>query len=186
MIPVGYMAKQVITRPEWIKNPDVTDIYSVSSCISDNFADYINYWKHNGYWLFDEPDIIRQLAKEASIDLSAMQFFYYEVYELQFDEEKAQWLSFKADESFLTDVLAPETMTLEGYDVVSFMARTSRECSPLSCNSLARSIQTNSHCLLSSFEDAKRHIETGSFNNSEPGPYRIFAVYTLGRKTPSS
>ena len=138
------------------------------------------------FWLFNSPEIIEQLANAHSINLAGTTMFYYEVYELQFDEEKAQWLSFKADESFLTDVLAPETMTLEGYDVVSFMARTSRECSPLSCNSLARSIQTNSHCLLSSFEDAKRHIETGSFNNSEPGPYRIFAVYTLGRKTPAS
>ncbi|MGB4067307.1 MAG: hypothetical protein WBK08_04665, partial [Nitrospira sp.] len=44
---------------------------------------------------------------------------------------------------------------------------------------LANEIQTNAHCLLPDFETTKQLIETGMFNNSEPGPYRIFAVYTL-------
>jgi hypothetical protein len=46
MIPVGYMAKRVFTRPDWIKASRVADIHSVSNHVSDNFADY---WKHNGY-----------------------------------------------------------------------------------------------------------------------------------------
>ena len=49
MISVGYMAKCVSVRPEWIKAEHVADIYSVSSCVSKDFAEYINYWKHNGY-----------------------------------------------------------------------------------------------------------------------------------------
>jgi hypothetical protein len=63
MIPVGYMAKRVITRPDWIKASRVADIYSVSNHVSDNFADYINYWKHNGYWFFDSPMIIQEMAQ---------------------------------------------------------------------------------------------------------------------------
>src|SRR5215207_4424603 len=70
MMPVGYMAKQVIPRPEWLQAQQVVDIYSVSSCMSKNFADYIKFWKHNGYWFFDSPNIIQQLAHEQSIDLS--------------------------------------------------------------------------------------------------------------------
>lgn len=50
MIPVGYMAKRVPMKPDWLKATDVVDIYSVSSCIAEDFADYIEYWKHNGYW----------------------------------------------------------------------------------------------------------------------------------------
>jgi hypothetical protein len=34
--------------------------------------------------------------------------------------------------------------------------------------------------LFSSFDEAKAHLERGAFNNSEPGPYRIFAVYSVG------
>jgi len=37
---------------------------------------------------------------------------------------------------------------------------------------MAEEIPTNSHCLLTSFEDAYPRISKGEFNNSEPGPYR--------------
>jgi len=53
MVPAGYMSKRIASRPEWLAVTDVHDIYSVSNCISDDFADYSNCWKHNGYWLFD-------------------------------------------------------------------------------------------------------------------------------------
>jgi hypothetical protein len=56
MIPVGYMAKRVLRKPDWLPAPQVIDIYSVSNCHSENFADYIPYWKHNGYWFFDSPE----------------------------------------------------------------------------------------------------------------------------------
>jgi len=42
---------------------------SVSGHISDNFAAYIPYWKHNGYWLFDSPEIINEVARHNSVDL---------------------------------------------------------------------------------------------------------------------
>ena len=34
-------------------------------------------------------------------------------------------------------------------------------------------------CLLHSLEQARTLLENGTFNNSEPGPYRIFVVYSL-------
>jgi hypothetical protein len=37
-MPAGYMAKR-----------DLKDVYSVSSCVNENFADYIEYWQHNGF-----------------------------------------------------------------------------------------------------------------------------------------
>jgi hypothetical protein len=68
---------------------------------------------------------------------------------------------------------------LVGYDVVSFSTGTSPECSPLSCNGLAVGIQVNRHGLLDTFAEAKSRLDQGYFKNSEPGPYRIFAVYTV-------
>ena len=52
MIPVGYLAKHVYKRPDWLQVDHVIDIFSVSGCVSENFADYIGFWKHNGYWFF--------------------------------------------------------------------------------------------------------------------------------------
>ena len=178
MIPVGYMAKRVSIRPAWIKAECVADVYSVSSCVSKDFADYISYWKHNGYWFFDSPEIIRELAQENSIDLTDTSLFYYEVHELEFDDTKGQWKSFAAEPSFTTRVVVPMEKVLEGYDVVTFSVRTSAECSPLSCNSLATEVQTNQHCLLASLDQAQQLLEHGRFRNTEPGPYRIFAVYS--------
>ena len=173
MIPAGYMVKRVVRRPDWLKANGVEDIYSVSGCISKDFADYIKFWKHNGYWLFDSPEVIEQVAQEHSIDLAGTMMFYYEVYEREFDDEKELWCPHQSDQSFATNIRLSEHKTLAGFDIVS------SDCSPLSCNSLANEIQTNSHCLVPNFETTKQLVETGRFNNSEPGPYRIFAVYTL-------
>jgi hypothetical protein len=178
MIPVGYMAKCVSVRPEWIQAERVADIYSVSGCVSKDFADYINYWKHNGYWFFDSPEIVLQLGQQNSIDLRGTRLFFYEVYEVEFDDVESQWTSFKPEPSFPTHVVVPTEKALEGYDVVSFSLGISAECSPLSCNSLATEVETNQHCLLTSFERAQNLLEEGKFKNAEPGPYRIFAVYS--------
>jgi len=176
MIPVGYMAKRVHEKTDWIGAPQVVDLYSVSGCISENFTDYINYWKHNGYWLFDAPAIIQGIAQENSMSLDGVSLFYYEAYELEF--EGGNWKPYAPEFSFLTRVAEPSRRQLEGFDVVTFWCRTSPECSPLSCNSLAKDLPVNAHCLLANFEEAEAQLNRGAFANSEPGPYRIFAVYS--------
>jgi hypothetical protein len=178
MIPAGYTAKRVVAKPDWIDATQVVDIYSVSQCVSQNFADYINYWKHNGYWLFDSPEIIVALASTNSIALKGTKLFYYEMYQHEFDDSTEQWKDFVPEPSFKTSVLPPTQKHLEGFDVVTFSVHTSPECSPLSCNSYATKIPTNEHCLLSSLDSAREAVETGRFDDSEPGPFRIFAVYS--------
>lgn len=49
----------------------------------------------------------------------------------------------------------------------------------VSCNALAAEIDTNAHCLLRSFDEARELIESGKFDGSEPGPFRIFGVYSV-------
>ena len=177
MIPVGYMAKRVSRRPEWLHAPQVVDIYSVSSCISENFADYITHWKHNGYWLFNSASDIRTVAQKNGAELEGLLLFYYEAYEMEFDGQ--EWRRFASEPSLHTDVASPSVKQLDGFDIVSFFAQNSPECSPLSCNSMAKSIFTNAHCLLTSFEEAKAELNNGAFSECEPGPYRIFAVYSV-------
>jgi hypothetical protein len=177
MVPAGYMAKRVVARPEWLGAARVDSIYSVSGCISQYFADYIDFWQHNGYWLFDSPEIIVDIARKNSINLAETMLFFYEVHERQFLSGK--WTSFEPEPSISTHVSVPEAMALEGFDVVNFTAQTSPECSPLSCNALASEVETNERCLLRSFEQARTLLERGVFNHSEPGPYRIFAVHSV-------
>jgi hypothetical protein len=178
MIPAGYMAKRVATHPDWLQAERVRDVYSVSDHVSHPFADYIHYWEHNGYWLFDSPQVISELAQKHSIDLTGTQLFFYEVFEHQFNDQTNQWVEFEPERSFTTQVLLPTSPTLEGYDIVTFSVGTTPECSPLSCNSLASELETNPHCLLTSLDSAKQLLQQGRFSNTEPGPYRIFAVYT--------
>src|SRR5215472_10259035 len=106
MVPAGYMAKRVSSRPEWLAATQVVDLYSVSSCVSSDFASWISYWKHNGYWLFDAPEVIEQVAREDGVELEGTSLFFYEVYEKEFDEIHGLWSDF-VPESFPTRVVVP-------------------------------------------------------------------------------
>jgi hypothetical protein len=128
MIPAGYLAKRVAVNPAWLKADQVTDIYSVSGCVSEMFADYVEYWKHNGFWIFDSPEAIQNVAHENSIELTGTALFYYEVYEKEFDGET--WHPLGPDPSFETNVVVPVDKHLEGFDVVTFSSRNLPECSP--------------------------------------------------------
>ncbi len=177
MIPAGYMAKVVADRPDWINAPNVVRIHSVSRCVSADFCDYIDHWQHNGYWFFDTPTPIRAIAQSDPSAAQAFEIFYYELDELQYDDERSRWEGYGPEESFPTNVQVPERKELLGFDVVTYSAGTSPECSPLSCNNLAETIEVNESCLLRSLEEAKRLVEGGAFSGSEPGPFRIVAVY---------
>jgi hypothetical protein len=177
MTPAGYMAKRIEKKPDWLAAPKVVDLYSVSDCVAKNFADYIQYWKQNGYWFFDSPQIIRNLADENSISLEGTSLFYYEADEMEFDGER--WNPWSPEPSFPTEVIAPSNKRLEGFDVANFTARTSPECSGLSCSGRADELGTNSHCLFASFEEARTVVGNRSSNESEPGPYRIFGVCSV-------
>jgi hypothetical protein len=180
MTPLGYLYKRVALCTDGMDlPPHVHDIYSVSSCISDDFADYIPYWKHNGFWLFDTPQVMHSLVDEHSISLEGLKLFYYEAYEQQYDEDENSWSAFEPEAAFRTQVLVPIDKTLEGFDIVSFRQQNAPECSVLSCNGCAIRVSTNTHCLFETFADAKRAIDTTQLGPCESGPYRIIAVYSI-------
>jgi hypothetical protein len=179
MIPVGYLYKIVAPRPGWIDAGTVVDICSVSNCILDAFADYVHFWEHNGCWLFDSPAIIESIASREGIDLSKTSLFYYEAHDEEFDGTSGVWRKFGPEPSFVTNVEQPHDKQALGFDVVTFWAGTGPECSPLSCNAVAEDMPVNRHCLFDSFEAAKQAIDGGAFANTEPGSFRIMAVFAI-------
>ncbi|HVR27488.1 MAG TPA: HigA family addiction module antitoxin [Candidatus Polarisedimenticolia bacterium] len=48
MIPVDYMAKHVNQRSERTKAPQLSDVFFATPCVSEDFADYIPFWKRGG------------------------------------------------------------------------------------------------------------------------------------------
>jgi hypothetical protein len=147
--------------------------------MSKSFLDYVQFWRHNGYWLFNTPEDMKALALQQGADLGPTTLFYYEAYEDEYDGDTGCWSPSPPEPTFLTEVRSPEKKSLQGFDVVSCERDTSLGCSPLSCNSIANEIAVNRHCLFDSLDQAKQALETGKFEKSEPGPYRIFAVYTM-------
>lgn len=174
-VPMGYLYKKIVKKPDWI-NASIEDVYSISDCVSENFAEYIDYWSHNDYWIFNSPEIMQKIAADKNIDLSEMQLFYYEIYKLQYTDK---WQIFAPSSSLITNVLIPKNKQLKGFDVATFSQGNLPECSPLSCNNLADEKIVNSHCLFDTFEEAKQAIELNFFDKGEPGPHRIIAIYQV-------
>lgn len=179
MLELGYMAKRISRRPEWLNVPSVADIYSVSGCVSEDFCDYVEFWKHNGHWFFNSPNEITSLAAAEQVDLSGTILLFYLAHHLQFDDELQDWTAFSPDDSIHTRVIAPAAPVLLGFDVVSYSMQNMPECSPLSCNHLASKIPVNEHCLIESLDEAIGYLEGGCFDKCEPGPYRIIAVHAV-------
>jgi hypothetical protein len=176
LIAAGYMAKLIQNTPEYITNKNVKYIYSVSNCISKDFTNYIQYWKHNKYWFFDSINKINEIISDENIQDEKFEYLYYELYEKEYDEETNKWTAFYPGNNFSYNIQEPINKTMLGYDIVTYYSGNAPECSPLSCNNLANEIETNTYCLLNNFEDAINLAENMNNLKAEPGPYRIIKV----------
>ena len=94
------------------------------------------------------------------------------------------WLILPKDNFKICHATEPQHSTREGFDVVTYSVQTSAECSPLSCNGLAKDVCVadvsvadvcvadvsvpdvcvNEHCLFATFEEAKGALESGLFD----------------------
>ena len=158
-------------------------VLSLSSHVNDNFTDYIDFWRHNRWWLFDRPEIMLEIAHEQKIDTTGLTLFYYEAFDHEYDADEGIWRQIEPDDGCATQVEVPKVKSLRGYDVVTYEMRNAPECSPLSCNCMAQELPVNRFCLFEDFTTAHEAVATGKFENSEPGPYRIFAVYAVDEAT---
>ena len=178
MIPVGYLAKRIpVQAPDWMKAPGVRSVYSVSACVNTDVTEDIPRWEQNGYGLFNSPEEIRLIARTHGLDLQEAKLFYYEAFEYEFDG--GEWYPTKPDPNYESVVLEAQKKVLEGFDVVAICDGPASH-SPLSCNGLAAEVSTNEHCLFATQQEAEDSLVSGRFEHAEPGPYRIYAVYSTG------
>lgn len=182
MQPLGYQYKRVFQAPAGFGPPRVSDVYAVSDCLSEAFdaKSEVKGWNAHGF--FDSPSEVRAFGARHALPLGGCTLFYYEGHELVYvhDEHGARWQPFTPSERSETTVEPPSGHALEGFDVTALGGGELPGCSPLSCNGLAKEVKTNEHCLLPTLAAAIQALESGAFADSEPGPYRIIAVYSLG------
>lgn len=189
MVPAGYLLKRLAPPPEWLATGPghIKDVCSVSDCVNDNVVDVQGAWQHNGFGLANNPDVLVSLAADAGTDVSDAALLYFTAYDREQESDgwtfdPANWRARlpASSAAVADDVRVPTSgaSTLLGYDVVVF--GDFLEHSPLSCNSIAKELHVNEHCLFASLDEAVAAIDAGAFGNGcEDGVYTIFGVHRV-------
>ena len=190
MLPAGYLLKRVAPPPGWLdtETSHIKSVCSVADCVNDNVVDVQTAWQHNSFGLANAPSTLTALASQSGSDSEGSILFYYTGYEYELPSDgwtfdASQWRPRSpAPSSAVSDAVEPPSasnMKLLGYDVVVFEDYLSH--SPLTCNSVAKDLTVNEHCLLDSLEEALAAIDSGAFGGGcEEGIYTIFSVYRVG------
>ena len=55
-ILIGYFPKRTVKPPAWLEAAGVTEVCSVSTCVSDGPEGWIDQWRHNDMWVYDTPE----------------------------------------------------------------------------------------------------------------------------------
>ena len=191
MLAAGYLLKRVAPPPGWLNGgPNhIKDVSSVAACVNDDVVDVQEAWQHNSFGLANTPDTLMELATANARDAEGAILFYYTAYEYELPSDgwtfdASQWRArTPAPSSSVCDAVEPPlegSTTLLGYDVVVFEDYLSH--SPLSCNSVAKDLPVNEHCLLDGLEDAIAAIDAGAFGGGcEEGVYTVFSVNRVDR-----
>jgi hypothetical protein len=166
----GYFPKKAAPLPEGYDLPGVVDIASVSDCIVEGPADWIQSFTFNELGFFDDVDIAESLVPEP--DRSQFDVYAYEFLDERFAGGLAEpWTVPQL-------VCTPPGNDFEplGFDVVSKSVTDFFECSPLSCNGAAKTFTANAHCLFDALDDAIAAAKVFSKEGWEPGPYYVARV----------
>lgn len=175
-VPAGYWGIKRTPKDDWLEDERVKEIWSVSDCINGlENKNWINQWKHNGHWHYNSISDLKEAFRQAGVS-EDYEIVYYEIYDQVFDDEKQIWIPLWQEDSFPTMVKAPMNAQYLGFDIVSFSARSTPECSPFSCNHVSTEVAINEFCLCD--WDLPQMIEfMTNLKNAEPGPYKLYKVY---------
>ncbi|MFN7935668.1 MAG: hypothetical protein U0R19_20225 [Bryobacteraceae bacterium] len=153
----------------WNAAPQVTAIYSVSSCINDAPQGWLKRWLHNDWGFYNSHVDGRSVIPPNE---NGFEMLAYRLLPVRFHKGHTEPLSI--------DGVAPEplppTYRSAGFDVVNKTYSAFFECSPLSCNSLAKDIPVNSCCLVNTLDEAIAVARKFSVEEPEPGPYFVIEV----------
>lgn len=154
LVFLGYLPKKLAPRPDWLACPNVEFVASVSECISPAPPDRIDHWKHNYVGLYDTAALAQAIIPEdKSIEYtifphSALPVAFHEGHPIDWNPwTNAERTPPELDREFDEQL---------GFDIVGYTNGGFFECSPLSCNGVAKNIAVNRFCLL---DDLQRAIE---------------------------
>lgn len=173
MIDGGYLAKRIISRPEWLGAPGVLETCSASNCISEAPEDWVEHWLQNELgWFNRASDALTVVPADQR---PAYRLFVYRIYPAVF--RNGGRLEFVLPSDVHPDPI-PMTFRRLGFDSVnkSTASVLGFECSPLSCNGMAKEVSTNQSCLLDSLEAAIAAATCFSIEQPEPGDYYVIEV----------
>lgn len=167
---IGYFPKRTKSPPNWLIEPKIDQVCSVSECISMGPKDWISLWKHNTFFLFDTTEIAQSIIET---NISEYDIYAYKQYPFIYENGKyiEHYIECKTVKPMESNFL------LLGYDSVSRTYGNAFAHSPLSCCNYAHKLPTNRFCLLNSLSSAKEAAKLFSIDNPEPGPYYVVEVY---------
>lgn len=149
---VGYSARKVAPRPDFLAHAPIVDVCSVSDHFSESAPDWFERGAHNAAGYFDTEELAWSVVPEAERD--AYTLFSYRAVCVRFDGEISEPWS-PTDEwpglSAIPDLSAYESI---GYDIVNSSFGERFDCSPPSCNSIANEQAVNEHCLIDDLDVA--------------------------------
>ena len=186
---LGYCLKEAIPRPEWLKDPRVQRICSISECMSKRPPNWIHRWNFNRVWCYDKIET----AYTDVVDRDRFFIFAYIYFPLWFDPDgtvfpaAAECVFGARFPTFGKATLTPEFRFL-GYDIIGIDNITKESLhdplrsatfshSPLSCNHCSVDHPINENCLLTNWSDAVHAAHRFALDQPEPGPYVIIGVY---------
>ena len=186
---LGYLPKKRTTVPSSLIDSGVQEICSVSTCIAEAQPDWIDHWVHNdwGFCNSRQAALSLQTTPHADYDLYA-----FAIYSTRFRSGRAEPVKIdmpfgkRATEPPPPERLSPEPLSAEfthlGFDAVSHSDSSYFECSPLSCNYMAKSIPVNRYCLVDSLSEAQQIACRFPIDQPEPGVYYVLQVFRAQRR----
>jgi len=166
---IGYFPKKIERATSAMGLPGVSEIWSVSNCISKPPEGWIQHWRHNDFGFFDTPPLAGSVVPTNLVQ--EFRVVGYRIWSEPFGEGPRL-----AAISGPTNLRPSADFVVIGYDAVSSNHGQDFECSPLSCNGAAKEFAATSQCLFASLDDAMAAGRTFAAGNWEPGPYYIVEV----------
>src|SRR5262245_4460359 len=111
MIDSGFFAKRVELRPEWLRVPNVSEICSVSDCISHAPVGWIDHWLHNGFGWFN--GIADAISVVPDSERASYHLFAYRLYPRGF--QKGNQIELVVPSDVRSDPI-PDTFQSLGFD----------------------------------------------------------------------
>ena len=173
LVDAGYFPKRVMPRPDWLQAPIVREVCSISECVSPGPPDWIGHWRHNALGWYDTLEGARAVvpAEEAA----QYRLFAYRLLPEVFTATARgpwRWPDAARVQSIVSDFqpIGFDVASRSSGDVLSF------ECSPLSCNGLAKELSVNACCLFAGFDEAVEGAIRFAREQPEPGDYFVVEV----------